>query len=106
MLAIVCQVIALTPQRGAQIGAIVAIACLGLAAAGCGSSSPSTSGSQSSKPSGTVTVAYASSLQFLNEKVVSPAFTKADGYKFAGIGGASGQLSSEIAANALPDANV
>jgi molybdate/tungstate transport system substrate-binding protein len=98
--------VALTYQRGARIGALVAIACLGLAAAGCGSSSPSTSGSKSPKVSGTANVAYASSLQFLNEKVVSPAFTKADGYKFTGTSGAAGQLSSEIAANALPDANV
>ena len=105
MLAIVCQMVALTHRRGAQIGAFIAIACLGLAAAGCGSS-PSTSGSSSSKHSGTVNVAYASSLQYLNEKVVSPAFTKADGYKFVGTGGASGQLSSEIAANALPDAHI
>jgi hypothetical protein len=35
-------------------------------------------------------VAYASSLQFLNEKVVSPAFTAAEGYTFSGRGGASG----------------
>ncbi len=98
--------VALTYQRGARIGALVAIACLGLAAAGCGSSSPSTSGSKSPKVSGTANVAYASSLQFLNEKVVSSAFTKADGYKFSGTGGAAGTLSSEIAAGDLPDANV
>jgi len=36
------------------------------------------------KPTGTVNVAYAASLGFLNEKVVSPAFTAADGYKFSG----------------------
>jgi molybdate/tungstate transport system substrate-binding protein len=55
-------------------------------------------------PTGTVNVAYASSLQYLNEKVVSPAFTKAEGYKFVGTGGASGTLSSEIAAGEIhPD---
>jgi molybdate/tungstate transport system substrate-binding protein len=98
--------VALIHQRGAQIGAFIAIACLGLAAAGCGSSSPSTSNSGSSKHSGTANVAYASSLQYLNEKVVSPAFTKAEGYKFSGTSGAAGQLSSEIAANDLPGTNV
>ena len=101
MLAIVCQMVALTHQRSAQIGAFIAIACLGLAAAGCGSSSPGSSGSGSSKPSGTVNVAYASSLQFLNEKVVGPAFTKAEGYKYSGVGASSGTLESEIASGEI-----
>jgi molybdate/tungstate transport system substrate-binding protein len=100
------QMVALTHKRGARIGALIAFACIGLAAAGCGSSSPSTTGSKSTKASGTANVAYASSLQYLNEKVAGPAFTKADGYKFSGTGGAAGQLSSEIAANDLPDVNV
>jgi molybdate/tungstate transport system substrate-binding protein len=93
--------VALTHQRGARIGALIAFACLGLAAAGCGSSSPSTSNSGGSKPSGTVNVAYASSLQFLNEKVVGPAFTKADGYKFSGFGASSGDLESDIASGEI-----
>jgi molybdate/tungstate transport system substrate-binding protein len=93
--------VALTPQRGAQIGAIIAIACLGLAAAGCGSSSPSTPGASKPKVSGTVNVAYASSLQFLNEKVVGPSFTKAEGYKYSGFGASSGTLSSEIASGEI-----
>jgi molybdate/tungstate transport system substrate-binding protein len=101
MLAIVCQMVALTPRRGAQAAAIIAIACLGLAAAGCGSSSPSTSGSGGSKPSGTVNVAYAASLQFLNEKVVGPAFTKAEGYSYSGTGAPSGTLESEIASGEI-----
>jgi molybdate/tungstate transport system substrate-binding protein len=96
--------VALTYQRTARIGALVAIVGIGLAAAGCGSSSPSTSSAP--KVSGTADVAYASSLQFLNEKVVSPAFTKATGYKFSGTSGAAGTLSSEIAANELPGTNV
>jgi molybdate/tungstate transport system substrate-binding protein len=41
-------------------------------------------------------VAYASSLQYLNEKVVSPAFTAADGYKFSGFGASSGDLETDI----------
>jgi molybdate/tungstate transport system substrate-binding protein len=102
MVAIVCQMVALTPRRGAQAAAIIAIACLGLAAAGCGSSSPSTSGSTNKpKVSGTVNVAYAASLQFLNEKVVGPAFTKAEGYKYSGTGAASGTLESEIASGEI-----
>jgi molybdate/tungstate transport system substrate-binding protein len=106
MLAIVSGMVAIKNRRGAQIAAFLALSCIGLAAAGCGSSSPSTSGSSSAKVSGTADVAYASSLQYLNEKVAGPAFTKASGYKFTGTGGAAGQLSSEIAANELPGVNV
>jgi molybdate/tungstate transport system substrate-binding protein len=91
-------------RRGAQAGAIIAIACLGLAAAGCGSSSGNSG--TTSKVTGTANVAYASSLQTLNTDTVGPAFTKATGYKYVGTGGAAGTLSSEIAANELPDANV
>jgi molybdate/tungstate transport system substrate-binding protein len=88
-------------RRGAQIGALLALACMGIAAAGCGSSSPSTSGSSTPKVTGTVNVAYASSLEYLNEKVVGPAFTKAEGYKYSGQGAASGTLSSEIASGEI-----
>jgi molybdate/tungstate transport system substrate-binding protein len=91
-------------RRGARIAALAGTACFGLAAAGC-SSSPSTSASggssasatASAKPTGTVNVAYASSLQYLNEKVVSPAFTSAEGYKFSGRGASSGDLEADIA---------
>ncbi len=89
--------VALNHRRGAQIAAIIAIACIGVAAAGCGSSSPSTSSSNSSKASETASVAYASSLEYLNEKVVSPAFTKAEGYKYSGYGASSGDLEADIA---------
>ena len=89
-------------RRGAQVAALFAITSIGLAAAGC-SSSPSTA---TPKVSGTANVAYASSLQYLNTTVVGPAFTKATGAKYLGTGGASGTLSSEIAASELPDANV
>jgi molybdate/tungstate transport system substrate-binding protein len=106
MLAIVGEMVPLTYRRSAKTAAVLFIMCIGLAAAGCGSSSPSSSGSAGSKVSGTADVAYASSLQFLNEKVAGPAFTKADGYKFSGTGGAAGTLSSEIAANDLPGVNV
>ncbi len=91
----------LSHRRGAQIGALLALACIGFAAVGCGSSAPSTSGSATAKVTGTVNVAYASSLQYLNEKVVGPAFTKAEGYKYSGQGAASGTLSSEIASGEI-----
>ena len=42
-------------------------------------------------------MAYASSLQFLNSKVVSPAFTSAEGYTFSGRGASSGELEADIA---------
>ena len=97
-------------RKRAPIVALLAIACTGLAAAGCssssstsaaGSGSATASSPASSKPTGTVSVAYASSLQFLNEKVVSPAFTAAEGYSFSGRGAASGDLESEIAAGEI-----
>jgi molybdate/tungstate transport system substrate-binding protein len=91
-------------KRGARIAALAGIACFGLVAAGCSSSSssPSSGGSSASasasaKPTGTANVAYASSLQFLNEKVVKPAFTSAEGYTFSGRGAASGDLEADIA---------
>jgi molybdate/tungstate transport system substrate-binding protein len=93
-----------TAKSGARLGALVGIGCLGLAA-GCSSSSSSTPSSTSSspaaKPSGTANVAYASSLEFLNEKVAGPAFTKATGYGYSGRSGASGQLESEIAGSVI-----
>ncbi len=89
-------------RRGAQAAALLAVACIGLAAAGCGSSSPSTAISSSSKVSGTVNVAYASSLQYLNEKVVGPAFTKATGYKYSAVSAnSSGTLESDIASGEI-----
>ena len=97
-----------------RIAAVAGLAALAVAAAGC-SSSPSSNGGTSAgatakasakspasaKPTGNVNVAYASSLQFLNEKIVSPAFTKAEGYKFVGHGGASGDLETDIAGGEL-----
>jgi molybdate/tungstate transport system substrate-binding protein len=92
-------------QKRALVVALVAIACTALAA-GCGSSSSSSSSAttspaasaSSSKPTGTASVAYASSLQYLNEKVISPAFTAATGYGFSGFGASSGDLEADIAA--------
>ncbi len=50
---------------------------------------------------GTVNVAYASSLEYLNENVVKPAFTAATGAGFSGTGNASGTLESDIAAGEI-----
>ena len=86
---------------------VLAIVCAGLAAAGCSSSSSGgSSASSSSSPSGTAvqgtaSVAYASSLTFLNEKVAAPAFTKATGYKYTGRGDSSGALEADIAAKEI-----
>jgi molybdate/tungstate transport system substrate-binding protein len=92
-------VITLKSRRAARIGALAALACLAVAAAGCGSSSPSSSTGGDSRPkvSGTASVAYASSLQYLNDHTAGPAFTTATGYTYSGRGASSGTLSSEIA---------
>jgi molybdate/tungstate transport system substrate-binding protein len=85
-----------------RTGTLLIVICAALVAAGCGSSSPSGSSSSASPAvHGTASVAYASSLQFLNEKVISPAFTQATGYQFSGHGAASGELESDIAAKEL-----
>jgi molybdate/tungstate transport system substrate-binding protein len=88
----------LSRYRGARLSALLAIACLGLAA--CGSSSPSASGG-TAKKSGTANVAFASSLEFLNTKDAGPGFTKSQGYKFSGTAGSSGDLESNIAAGEI-----
>jgi molybdate/tungstate transport system substrate-binding protein len=85
---------------------LIALACLGLAAAGCSSSGSSggsgnSGGGGNAKPSGTANVAYAASLTYLNEKVFGPAFAKATGYKYQGTAGPSDGLSSEIAAKTI-----
>jgi molybdate/tungstate transport system substrate-binding protein len=101
--------ILLLARKRAPLLALLAITCTALAA-GCssssssstsGSSSPSTSASASAKPTGTASVAYASSLQYLNEKVVSPAFTAATGFGFSGFGASSGDLEADIAASEI-----
>ncbi len=93
--------VALTHDRGARIGALLAIACIGLAAAGCGSSSPSSTSSKGTKVSGTASIAYASSLQYLNDNVAGPAFQTATGYKYSGRGASSGDLESDIASGEI-----
>ena len=97
--------IPLLTRKRAPLVALLAITCTALAA-GCSSSSGSSSSassspSASSKPTGTASVAYASSLQYLNEKVVSPAFTAATGYTFSGRGASSGDLEADIASGEI-----
>jgi molybdate/tungstate transport system substrate-binding protein len=86
-------------RGGVGIAGLLVFTCIGLAAAGCGSSSNSSSAP--AKPTGTVNVAAASSLSFLHEKIVAPAFTKTDGYKYSGQYNASGDLSSDIASGEI-----
>ena len=74
---------------------------LGAAACSSNSSSSSSSSSSATAPTGTANVAYASSLQYINDKVVAPAFTSATGNQYSGRGAASGTLESEIAANEI-----
>ena len=97
-------------KKRAPVVALVAIACTGLAAAGCSSSSSSsastsTSASASSssmpKASGSVSIAYASSLEYLNANVTDPAFKAAEGYSFTGRAGASGDLETDIASGEI-----
>jgi molybdate/tungstate transport system substrate-binding protein len=107
--------ITLFARKRAPIVAVLAIICTALAA-GCSSSSSSSSSSApassapassapaasaSSAPTGSVSVAYASSLQYLNEKVVSPAFTAANGYTLSGRGASSGDLEADIASGEI-----
>jgi molybdate/tungstate transport system substrate-binding protein len=83
-----------------RFGGLLVITCIALAATAC-SSSPSTSSTPPAKPTGTANVAAASSLSYLSEKVIGPAFTKAEGYKFSGTYNASGDLSSDIASGEI-----
>jgi molybdate/tungstate transport system substrate-binding protein len=91
--------------RGARFGALLAVSLIALAAAACGSSAPpGGSGGGSSADPGSVNVAYAASLAYLNEKIVGPAFQQAEGPKYVGRAGPSDGLSKEIASGEItPD---
>jgi molybdate/tungstate transport system substrate-binding protein len=82
----------LTPRRG--IAAFVSFACLGLAAAGCSSSSTTTP--TSTKHSGDVFVFSAGSLDTLMTKSVGPAFHAATGYTLVDTSHGSGTLAADI----------
>ncbi len=88
--------------RALRAWPLVAVATAGLVLAACSSSSSSPSPSSSgSKPKGTASVAYAASLEFLNEKVFGPAFQSAKGYGYSGRAGESGALEAEIASKEI-----
>jgi molybdate/tungstate transport system substrate-binding protein len=97
---------------------VLGITCLGLTAAACSSSSsssssapaatsssaassPAASPSSSAKVSGTANVAYASSLEYLNENNVKPAFIAATGAGYSGTGNASGTLEQFISSGEI-----
>jgi molybdate/tungstate transport system substrate-binding protein len=86
--------------RRIRLGGLLVITCIALAATACSSSS-SSAPSKPAKPTGTANVAAASSLSYLSEKVIGPAFEKAEGYKFLGTYNASGDLSSDIASGEI-----
>ena len=99
--------ISLLTRKRAPVVVLLAITCTALAA-GCSSSSSSSASTSSSstasasaKPTGTASVAYASSLEYLNEKVAGPAFTTATGYGYSGYGASSGDLEADIAAGEI-----
>lgn len=86
--------------RALRAWPLVAAATAGLVLAACSSSS-TTPASSGSKPKGTASVAYAASLEFLNEKVFGPAFHSAKGYGYSGRAGESGALQAEISGNVI-----
>jgi molybdate/tungstate transport system substrate-binding protein len=86
---------------GLLCAAAVLAACSSSGSSSAPAASASTSPSASSSATGTVNVAYASSLQYLNEKVVSPAFKAATGDGFSGTGNSSGTLEADIAAGEM-----
>ena len=99
--------VVLTQKKIARAGALLALTALTLAAAGCGSSAPSGGSGGSHSPSasssagGTASVAYAASLETLNEKVIGPAFQKASGLTYTGRAGPSDGLEAEIASKEI-----
>lgn len=103
--------IPLSSRKRAPAVALLAVACTTLAAAGCGSGGSPGSASDAApgspaasapgRPAGTADVAYAGSLENLNEKVVGPAFTKASGYGYSGRGAGAVGLSQEIKAGEI-----
>jgi molybdate/tungstate transport system substrate-binding protein len=77
------------------------VAACGSSGSSSGGGSATPSSGSSSAPAGTANVAYASSLEYLNEKIVGPAFEKATGNTYSGRAGASGDLSSGIASGEI-----
>ena len=84
----------------------MALACIGilagaLAACGSTSSSPATASAPQSQHSGLANVAFAGSLQLLDDKTVGPAFQRATGFSYEGRGGGAFGISQEILAGEI-----
>lgn len=83
---------------------ITALRLVGAAAAGgfllaaCGQDA---SGHRPARPSGVADVAYAGSLEYLNEQVIGLSFARATGYGYTGRGGGSFGLAKEILAGEI-----
>ncbi len=90
-------------RRRAELGRLAGIGILAVALAGCGASpSGAKPGSGAQSPHlGTADVAYAGSLQLLDDKTVGPAFEQATGFSYEGRGGGSVGLSNEISAGEI-----
>lgn len=94
----------MNPLRSGKFALLsLTVATLAATAAGCGSSAstPAASSTASPRPSGTANVAYASSLESLNEDVAGPTFNAAEGYKYTGQDNTSEALEASIAAGKI-----
>ncbi|NMP21676.1 extracellular solute-binding protein [Sulfobacillus harzensis] len=63
--------------------------------AGCGEKTPT------AKPQGTVTVAYAGSLEDVNDQIIGPQFEKATGYAYQGEGGGALGMAQKIRSHTI-----
>lgn len=93
-------------RRRRLVGAVGLAAAIALTAAGCGStgsagSAGRSSGTRGAAAAGTANVAYAGSLQLLDDKVIGPAFAKATGDQYEGRGGGAFGVAHEIAAGEI-----
>ncbi len=94
----------LPSRRRSRAALAAALAAAGILCAACGSStSPAThpATARKAKVSGSADVAYAGSLQLLDDKVMGPAFSRATGYGYEGRGGGSFGVAREILAGEI-----
>lgn len=75
---------------------VVAYGALSMIAAGCGAPYP-----HSTTASSAVTVAYAGSLQLVNQQSLGPAFSRTTGIHYSGRGGGAFGLAHELAAHTI-----
>lgn len=80
-------------NRGNRVVSVLAASTLLVIASGCGTSN-------SSKPA-LVTVAYAGSLQLVNQQSLGPAFYKSTGVRYSGRGGGAFGLAHELASHTI-----